>query len=147
MGIVKITGGVVKSVVDVKSWLGYDRLKGDSKDLLGIIKTGFSAQKTSYKETFEEALIRQNISENDLPNLVHRYKIQMFLYILFATIISIYMLYLFWGVHLFVGFITFMIVILFIVKACSIHFYIFQIRNRKLGCTLKEWLDGKINEE
>ncbi len=146
MGVLKVAGGVVKSVVDVKGWLGYDQIKYQSKGLAGMLRQGFRIQKATYKETFEQAMARLNLSEEDLQGLTHRYKRQMYIYIFCAFLSFLYLIYLFWNVHLIAGLITFFIVALFIVKACGVHFYLFQIKHKKLGCTIKEWLDGKVTQ-
>ena len=124
MGVLKIAGGLVKSVVDVKSWVGYDQLKYQSKGLASMLRHGFSVQKPTYKETFEQAMIRLNLSEADLQGLTKRFSRQMYLYILCAILSLLYLIYLLWTIHLIASLITFFIVALFIIKACGVHFYL-----------------------
>lgn len=147
MGVLKVAGGVIKSVVDVKGWLGYDQIKYQSKDVTGMIRHGFRIQKATYQETFEQAMTRLNLSAEDLQGLVHRFTLQMYLYIVCTVFALLYLIYLFWNIHLIAGVITLFIVALFIIKACAVNFYLFQIKHRKLGCTLKEWLDGKVTQD
>lgn len=147
MGMMKVAGGAIKSVADVKSWLGYDQIKYQTKGLADMLRQGFRIQKSAYTETFEQAMARLNLSDADLQGLIHRFNRQMFLYIFFAALCLLYMIYLFWETHLIAGLITLLIFGLFVIKACGVHFYLFQIKHKKLGCTINEWLDGKIKQD
>lgn len=147
MGLLKVTGGAIKSIFDVKSWLGYDQLKETSKSLINAIKPGFASKKATYKETFEEAIARHDLTEDDLVHAIHRYQKQILIFSFFSVGGAIYTLYLFWNAHFFAGLISLALTLLLVVRAFAAHFYIFQIKNKKLGCSLKEYFDGQIKQE
>jgi intracellular multiplication protein IcmV len=132
-------GGVLKSIVDVKSWLGYDFLKYSSVSLFGSIRESFSPRKPTLYETFDEAIARLNLSEEDITTIKARLLRNALIYLCCATLLFSYMLYLFWNGLLLAGFISFFVVLLFCVKALEAHFHSFQMKQRKLGCSLKEW--------
>ncbi len=146
MGIFKLAGSMVRSVVDVKTWIGYDQLKSTSKGLVHIIKPMYTVQKATFQETFEEALARLHIEEANLPRIIRQYQYRLYFFLFSGAICLIYLLYLVFEVHLVPAFVTLFIVALLLIKAAEAHFYIFQIKNKKLGCTIDEWLDGKTKQ-
>jgi intracellular multiplication protein IcmV len=40
-----------------------------------------------------------------------------------------------------------MIAVYLVTKAYVAHFWYFEIKNRKLGCSFKEWLHGDIEQK
>ena len=138
--------GTLKSFVDIPSWLGWRQLKGNTSSLWNSIVPIFKIQKATRKETFEQAMARFNIGENDLKRRVQSCVQQMIFYFFIAFLGILYMLYLFIKLHFFAGFLMFFVAGLIVVKGLECHFWYFQIKRRKLGCTIKEWLSGNIEE-
>ncbi|HLF66879.1 MAG TPA: type IVB secretion system protein IcmV [Gammaproteobacteria bacterium] len=97
-------------------------------------------------ETFEEAVKRLKLSEADLIVRARLFKIQILLYG-FATLgVAIYLAYLVAGGHWLSAAINLFIMMLLLVCTLRSHFWLFQIKQRKLGCTLDEWLNSSIKE-
>lgn len=146
MGIIRST---LKLVLDVPSWMGLNRIKRQSRFLVQWIKPIFTPRKKSLTAapTFEEAMTRFNLTEKDLEPIMHRY-IYFTLFYLFLGLLSIgYTIYLFFHKSLIAGFTTILISIIIFLKAFSSHFWYFEIKHRKLGCSLKEWFNSRIQEE
>lgn len=147
MGFFRFTGGLFKSMINVKGWVGYNDLKNHSTAIGRMVKTGFKPQQAAYQETFEEAMNRLNLSEADIQRMYSRYQLQFYLFIGGAILGALYTLHLFWNGHLFAGLLALILVCLMVFVGCAGSFYAFQIKQKKLGCTIQEWMDGKLSNE
>ena len=147
MGVFKVAGSVVKTCADVRTWTGFDYLKDNTVSLTRYGKKLISPRKASFQESFEEAQNRLGLEEKDITKIEQRFLRLSYFYCLLTGSILCYMLYLFWHAALISGCIATLVSLLSAVKAFESNFYYFQIKNRKLGCTLHEWLKGKVNEE
>lgn len=135
--------GMIKNITNtLKSALGTEQLKSQTGGLKQIAHEIFSSpNKAEIKpETFQEALTRLNLTEADLE----RRKLQFFklarIYIVLAIIIFIYMIYLL-IVKAFLPVLACLGLLLIVFSQyfrCS--FWLYQIRERRLGCTFREWL-------
>lgn len=140
--------GSLRSIVDVPAWIGFKWLKGNTIGLFQFARQTITGQfaKTDKTETFEQAMQRQNLSEQDLALRVQALQRDSYIFA-GATILSLlYMFYLFWNVHFFAGILTYLVSMLFLSQFAKCRFWLFQIQQRKLGCTITEWLSGKIEE-
>ncbi|MFN7097984.1 MAG: type IV secretion protein IcmV, partial [Gammaproteobacteria bacterium] len=63
----------------------------------------------------------------------------------FAVLILLYTLYLLWQGSFGSASLAFVVMLISIATACRYHFWYFQVKNRKLGCTIKEWLNEKVS--
>lgn len=147
MGFFAVVGNVAKSCVDVKSWISYDTVVSGGKAFSNSFKALSTPRKATFQETFEEAVKRLDLSEEALQVIAKRFLYQSYFFLLTAAVTAVYMLHLLWKGALFPGFISLLILMLFLTRAFETHFYHFQIEHRKLGCTIKEWFQGCIKEE
>lgn len=112
------------------------------KDLVGAF---LGTPEPGSKETFEEAVERKGMSEEDLQREHQGFMRQSILFIIFAIIVLAYAVYLILNTFFMSGVVTFIMAVLLTVLALRAHFWAFQVAQRKLGCSLAEWLEGKIN--
>ena len=103
-------------------------------------------RKTGTQETFEEAMERLQLSEEALAARKKVFKMQMLLYGIGAIAVGAYTLYLLIHNHWYSVSLSFLLTIFLIVSSLRSHFWVFQIQQRKLGCTLQEWLNASIKE-
>ena len=139
-----IVKSTFKTFIDVPSWLGWNQIKENSSSIWGAILPVLRVRKTNRKETFEQAMSRFNLTEADLVVRARRCIREIVFYFILACIGFIYMVYLFVNAHILAGLIMILVGMLLIIKALGSHFWYFQIKHRKLGCTLKEWINGSI---
>lgn len=97
-------------------------------------------------ETFEEAVARFKLTPEDLAQRKKMFLMQMIIYLAGAICVSIYTYYLIKGGYWFSVAFAILLIIFLIVSALKSHFWIFQINQRKLGCTLREWLNASVKE-
>lgn len=137
-----------KTFFNPRGWLGYDSLKIQTNMLWRIVRSLFVPAAPKRRETFEQALERLNITEEILQRNYTRY---LFVAVIFAGLGVATILFGFWLLfhhHTFSGFILSIPTAgLFLVNAFRYHFWVFQIKHRKLGCTFNEWWQGRINHD
>jgi intracellular multiplication protein IcmV len=137
-----------KTFFNPGAWLGYDYVKDSTLYFWQAIKNIFVPQKagTGRKETFEEAMKRQKLTEADVQQSAKNYLIYTLIFIALAVFTAFYGFYLLIEHKEWIAWILSMaLVALLLSQAFRFHFWYFQIKHRKLGCTLREWWHGKIN--
>ncbi len=133
-----------KPVVNVKAWMGWDIIKTSSRYVYNLGKNLFVPQKAGHTETFQEALARLNLSEADLQV---RQKEFMRLFLVYGAIgagIVAYSVYLFYIMNFMGGLLAIVVAALAFAMAFRYHFWVFQIKHKKLGCSVREWWHSKI---
>lgn len=139
-----------KPAVDVKSWMGYDHLRNNTKSLFFWIKDLLFFKKVRRrrrKETFEQAVTRMHVTEDDLAKKTKILIRNVYIYLGVAFFCFIYAFYLIFKTNICAGLLTMMIAAYLVVKAYTAHFWYFEIKNRTLACGFKDWLHGDIKKE
>jgi intracellular multiplication protein IcmV len=103
-------------------------------------------QEKGPSETFDEAMLRFQLTEEDLRERKKSFQIQLLIYTLGSLFMMGYTFYLIKGGYWMSMAFSIVLLIYLIVSALKSHFWIFQIKKRKLGCTLQEWLNASIKE-
>lgn len=144
MGFWSRTKKVVKPLVNVPAWVGYDRLASSTKNIWDIFKGLFFPSQAEREETFEQAMARLNLTEESLKQRVKEFHALIFMWAVIFLGIVCYAVYLA-SQGSWVGFIpTITISLIPMVQMFRYHFWIFQIKKRKLGCTFKEWFNSSF---
>jgi intracellular multiplication protein IcmV len=100
----------------------------------------FVVSEPTHTETFEEAMVRLNLTEQDIKEQGERYFNFAVLFITLSILSIVFAFYLLFAERTFAGFLLGLAVtMLFGGQAVRYHFWMFQIRSRRLGCTLEEW--------
>lgn len=137
-------GQVLSNIIDVRGWFDWDRMKAFTQYLVSGIGQLFVPQKAKVVEPFEEAKARMNLTDSELlarQKGLFRLSIIM---VVFAILLFVY------AVTLLVegsirGFILGLVVTtIALILAFRYHFWYFQIKERKLGCTIQEWFKQGI---
>lgn len=129
-------------VVNLKvgKWLGFDQLKTTTTSILNLGQNVFTPQQANYVETFDEALKRLNITEQELDQRRKEFVRLMIIYLLIAAGVFAYSIFIVFKFKNIMGFIMgFAITLYALSHAFKYHFWIFQIKHKKLGCSLKDW--------
>jgi intracellular multiplication protein IcmV len=133
-----------KTFFNPSAWLGYTELKAHTRFLWQNLKLTFTIAKPQRIETFEEALIRQNIIEADLQVTAKRYRLYSLIFVALASgalLASFY--YLFYYDSWQRWCLAFVVSLLLGANAFKYDFWLFQIKQRKLGCTFDDWWHNK----
>ena len=133
-----------KTFFNPRGWAGYDSLKTQVVITWGIVKNLFSPAAPRRQETFEQAVQRLNLSEKEIQQVSNRYLVYAYAFVILGvgTLFFSFYLLLHHGTPAgwMLGLLT---TALFFVFAFRYHFWHFQIKHRKLGCTFEEWRQGK----
>lgn len=135
-----------KTFFNPSAWLGLHELTGYTRLISSTLKTAFTPDKSQRVETFEQALERLNVTEADLQHNAQRYQLYAWIFIALsvgACLASFY--YLFHHGTLAGWCLAMVVAALLAVNAFRFDFWYFQIKHRKLGCSLHEWWQGKLN--
>lgn len=145
MGFKKVVKKGFLSGFNVKRWVGMDNIK-ESTATVGKLYSGFFKTKpvNANKETFEEAMHHYGLSEIDVKNrMKSSFRIAIGC-LIGGVLVLVYTLYLFTTGLVFSSLISFMIGALLFSYAFREHFNYFQMKQRRLGCTFREWLQGSF---
>lgn len=137
-----VVGKFFKSFVDVKTWVSYAEIKTNAKSTYGLFARFFSnkANKVVYKETFEEAVLRLNLTENQITARKRIFLYSALIYLFLALTLIAYALYLTINSHLLLAAFTLILIAFVVVLAYREHLWYLQMAKRKLGCNFTEWL-------
>ena len=143
-GIRKVAGKVVDVRVD--KWMSFNTLKENTGKTTDMVKGVFTPEKATRKETFSQAMARLRLTEKDLAE---REKEFMHLFLFFLGLglcVIAYAVYMAIVGKFMIAFIAICIALYTFSQAFRFHFWLFQLKNRKLGCTLKEWFHSQIDK-
>jgi intracellular multiplication protein IcmV len=146
MGIIKSFFGFIgRHFFNVRRWVSYDFLKGSAVNVYSSAKTVFKGPTLEKPESFDEALKRLALSETDLKNRYNSFRNTFIVFLVISIALLVYTLYLFYHGIFMGGILSLAVTALVGMHAFKYHFWMFQIKHRKLGCTLNEWTSNKIN--
>lgn len=149
MGIFRSSKKVMGRIVDVRvdKWLSVDYLKETTGHFKAILNDMVVPQKARYSETFEEAQQRLNLSEKDLADRKHEFTKLFYFFVALSLVVISYGLYLAYHGSFGPALIAFCLALYSFTQAFRFHFWLFQLKNRKLGCSLREWFNSSAHTE
>lgn len=133
-----------KTFVNFPRWMGVDELKSSGKRIGQMAKDLMTPAKAQHHETFEEAVERLGLTEKDIAERMKGFLFQARVIALVALVIFIYAIYLFIASHIIAGFMAVLITGVAVSLAIKEHFRYFQMKQRRLGCTLGQWFKALI---
>ena len=144
----KMIGKTTEKVqTSVSRGLGLSILVDAGKFMNTTFRSFLNVSDIQQKESFAQAVRRLHLTEKDLANRRSRFFSQFLVFLATSFAALGYAIYLFmdgaWGS----GIVAILMTALLMVYALRAHFWMFQIKNHKLGCTLSEWWNNKIVDE
>ena len=145
MGILRWTGKAFTSIINIRvdHWVGANYIKKTVGQTVDSAKPLFVPEQAERIETFETSMERLNISEKELKTKEITFARLFAIHLLISLLIFCYCIFLFYQGNWGGGCMTLCLVLYPLALAFRFHFWLFQIRNRKLGCTIKEWWNNK----
>jgi len=145
MGILKFSGKIFTSVINIRvdKWIGASYLKQTVGHTFNFAKSLFIPKKANRSESFDESLTRLNLSEEQLKAKENEFLRLFAFHLLLAFLTFCYCVYLFYKNNWSGGCTTLCLSLYPLAVAFRFHFWLFQIKNRKLGCTIQEWWNNK----
>lgn len=131
---------IIKTVFNPRGWMGYDNLKASGQEVKGMFKGLTETNAPGRKETFEEAMRRMRLTEEDIAARMKQLLLSSSIYAAFAVGLLIYALVSLFFLHLMTFLVAAVISLLGFALAFRDSFFYFQMKKRKLGCTIREWI-------
>jgi intracellular multiplication protein IcmV len=133
-----------KTFFNPRAWLGYDGLKGQTLQIYRIVRGLFTLPVPTHEESYQEALVRLNITDQESQETGKSYLIYSIIFFVIASATFTFGFILLFYYGTFAGWlISLATAALFFAQAFRYNFWYFQIKHRKLGCTFAEWKAGK----
>lgn len=133
-----------KTFFNPTDWIGYNELKTQNLTIWDTVRGLFYPPKPRREESFENAVTRLHLKEEDIKEAEQDYfyfAVGFLILSILSVLISIAVGILYQTIA---GFILGLAMgLLFLGQAFRNHFFYFQIKNRKLGCTLEDWKNRK----
>lgn len=139
MGFFNGVKKTVKPLVNVPRWMSMKSVSASGTYVGRLFKRVFVPQQPERKEDFNDALQRLNINEQDLQQRRKEFQRLLILFLIIWIIVWAYSIYLFVQPYYRAGVIAFVVGLIALTQAFRYHFWLFQIKQKKLGCGLKEW--------
>ncbi|PIQ44142.1 MAG: hypothetical protein COV52_08645 [Gammaproteobacteria bacterium CG11_big_fil_rev_8_21_14_0_20_46_22] len=143
----RATRGIYRNFLNVPAWLSYSYLKDLSGGVYGSVRQLFIKPEAHRSETFEQAMLRLKLTDKDVRQKIRETARLSYLYILLTLALWAYSVYLFIVAPLASACLAVVIGGICAVKFTRMRFWIFQMKQRRLGCSLKEWLSFRQAEE
>lgn len=130
---------VFRRIFNVRSWSDWDRLKSFTAYIGSGVKRLFVPMKETEVDSFDEALQKFHVSEDDLTTK------QKALFRLCLIMLGMaFLIFIYAGYHLFYGtykaaIISYVVMMIALALAFRYHFWYFQMKTRRLGCTFGQW--------
>jgi intracellular multiplication protein IcmV len=128
-------------IINVRGWFDYERIRAFTLYLFNGLKSLFVPQPKAASESFETVMKRMQLTEQDLILKQRALRRLSIIMVCIASIVEIYALYLLINAYFPAALLTIVVGLLALVFAFRYHFWYFQIKQRKLGCTLLEWYE------
>jgi|688.fasta_scaffold488095_2 intracellular multiplication protein IcmV len=139
MKVTNRIGKLIKPFVNFPRWMNLAQLWANGRAIVKSIRDLKVHRPPVRKESFEEAIARLQLSEEDVKARQKNCLILSILYASFALLFLIYTVYLI--IHGSLGMIIgLLITSLMTTFAYREHFWYFQLKTRTLGNTFRDWV-------
>ena len=130
----------LKSAVDVPRWLAWDQIAEAGKNLTKTAKDTFVPPTARHRETFEEAMVRLRLSEEQIEKQRKAFLGSSVVYLAIGGAVFAYAVYLALDGHVMATLFSGVLAALCWTYAYRESFWYMQMTQRRLGCTVKGWL-------
>lgn len=129
---------------NVKKWVGLDEVKRSGRTIKNLYSDLYGSEAKSAQskapQSFEQAVKQYGLTEQDIQKRMKTHLIVAICCFIAIFPVFIYALYLFFAkVMILPGFVALMVSFLLSAYAFREHFNYFQMKQRRLGCSVKEW--------
>ncbi len=133
-------GRGLKKIFNLRAWSDFDRLRAGQKYISSTASRFFVLQsETVATESFDEAKVRLKLTDADLLSRQKGLLRLTIVMLIMAIIVFVYSMYHVIKARYPSALLSFAVSLLASALAFRYHFWYFQFKQRKLGCTVKEW--------
>ncbi|AHE68202.1 type IVB secretion system protein IcmV [Legionella oakridgensis] len=132
-------GNIVRSIFNIRGWADWDRVKGAAAYIGNGLKRLFVPQRGAPKVSFEEVKAQFNLTDGELL-AKQKALFRLCLFMIFIAILLLaYAIYRCVLGHMLAFWLSLIVTFIALILAFRYHFWYFQIKERKLGCSVHEW--------
>lgn len=144
MGLRDYVKSTVKDNTNVKSWSAWDAVRDNAKTVYGFVKDLKPADQSvaPIKITFEEAVRQYGLSEDDIRSRTKTHFVVAVFCLLLGFVAMGWMVFLLTKFMFLSAIVAFSLGALMFAYAFREHFFYFQMKQRRLNCTVKEWFSS-----
>ncbi|MFU8797226.1 MAG: type IVB secretion system protein IcmV [Gammaproteobacteria bacterium] len=130
-----------KPFFNIREWMGWNQVSEGGKAIKAMAISLFTAKQPTFKkESFEDALARLQMTEADVLIQIKNFQRLLALFFLGAVSLLGYALYLLFIARSYAAALaSFGLTAFLLGQVFRYHFWLFQMKQRKLGCSFKEW--------
>lgn len=139
MGIFRGIKRFIAPITDYKTGTDLEQHKKTVSSLHSMISRFFVVDQGRHTEDFESAMRRLNLSDADIKQRQSDLLRLSIMMLIITVGVFIYFCYHLGAGHLLGAMVSLVLTVLCSVLSFRHHFWYFQIKQRKLGCTFKEW--------
>jgi intracellular multiplication protein IcmV len=140
----KVSGHFFSYRVD--KWISYQYLKSTLMHMIFIVKSLPKAERARTKESFEEAILRLELSPQDLARKAKQLHQWRMLFLGLAVGLLGYALYTFSQDNGMGTLMALALMLYAVSQSFRFHFWHYQLKNKRLGCTLRECLYNSLRK-
>ena len=144
MGVTSRVKEGVKKRVNIRYYSDYDGHVSNIERLRDAVIGLLFPMEAAHEETFEQAVERFNLSEDMIRTRTRQFLWTSIIFFLFGLMSFVYTGYLIYSKEVLTSFIGLGVTGLIFAYSFRYHFWFFQMKNRKLGCTFQEWWDSDV---
>ncbi len=139
--------GIISGLQNMASnALGYNRLKNEAQGLRSIAAGLTKTPEPVREESFEEALVRLNLTPQDIAKREQEFKRLVIVFSSISICVFGYFIYSLTQKAVIASLGSLGIFFFLLAQVFRYHFWLFQIRQKRLGCTFKEWLHNLMGK-
>jgi len=145
MGVRKTISKGLSKVLSPTQWLGMDSIKQNGKLIGDIAKGAFRIDKKQSQvsgKSFEECLRHYGVTEEGLKKRMENALQVVWFCLILAGILLPYSIYLIFTAKVLAGVVALILMFVMLSYAFREHFQYFQMKERRLGCTFKDWFNA-----
>lgn len=149
MGIKSTITKSLGAAFNVKRWVGFDKLREDGEWVSGVIKNRLASLKSPANQStsFAECIKRYRLTDEQINHKKIMAKRAAMVCAALGGVTFFYALYLMFTHKYMGGFVACMLMLLALAHAFREHFNYFQLSQRRLGCTVRDWWAFLVNEQ
>ena len=131
---------VVRSFFNPRAWTSYDTMRDISQYLFDGFSRLFVLKKRGQTEELDEVMRKLSLNEKDIAERKKVFFRMTLLMGLISLLVFFYTMYHLLYANYHAVLLGSVVCFLSLALTFRYHFWYFQLRRRKLGCTFKEWL-------
>ena len=137
-----------KTFLNPMGWFGWESMKEQNQVIWGLIKGMFVPAKPIREESFEAAMQRLDVTEDDVRTSITRYRTFALIFLILGVISFAYAFFLLFYYGTITGWLLgIAVAALFGSQAFKFDFWAFQMSRRQLGLTFTDWRRNILGEK